>query len=142
MRAIALGPQVQLVLRKYLRGAPEAYLFSPAEQDRLIKEAKRAARKSKVQPSQRDRSKPGASRKPKDRFQVRVYNKAITRACKAAGVEHWHVHRLRHTAALLIEREHGAEAARAVLGHRTLNMTLHYSGIDLKKASQVAQAMG
>jgi integrase len=54
----------------------------------------------------------------------------------------WHAHQLRHTAALLIERQHGAEAARAVLGHQTLNMTLFYSGIDRRRAAQVAVAMG
>ena len=42
----------------------------------------------------------------------------------------------------MIEREYGAEAARAVLGHKTVNMTLHYSGIDAKRAMDVAGKVG
>jgi integrase len=141
-RTIAIGPQAQLVLRKYLRDDLTAFVFSPAVQDRLIKAMLRANRKTKVQPSQVDRSRPDAVRKPGKRFDVHAYNRAITRACKSAGVEHWHAHRLRHTAALLIERVHGAEAARAVLGHRTVNMTGHYSGIDVERAAKVAASMG
>ena len=32
-------------------------------------------------------------------------------------VERWHPHRLRHSAATRIRREHGLEAARVILGH-------------------------
>jgi integrase len=141
-RIIAIGPQAQLLLRRYLKGDPKAFLFSPAEQDRIIKEQKRASRKTPVQPSQIDRSNPKAKRKPGNQFTVRAYNRCVVRGSRKAGVASWHVHQLRHTAALLIEREHGAEAARAVLGHKTLNMTLHYSGIDRERAAEVAAKTG
>lgn len=143
VRAIAIGPKAQEALRRHLEAAAaDEYVFSPLRQDREIKAAKRAARRTRVQPSQMDRSHPGAVRKPKTRFGPTAYARAIARACKNAGVPHWHPHQLRHTAALLIEREHGAEAARATLGHKTLNMTLHYAGIDLKRAAEVAAKMG
>jgi len=141
-RAIAIGPKVQLILKRYMRPNLQAYLFSPAEQTRIINIAKRDARKSPVQPSQVDRSVPNPKRKPGERFTVQAFNRAIGRACRKAKIEPWHAHQLRHTAALLIEREHGAEAARAVLGHKTLNVTLHYAGIDAKRAAQVALAIG
>lgn len=141
-RTIAVGPQAQLILRRYLKDDADAFVFSPAEQDVLIKAAKRAKRKTPVQPSQRDRSKPNPIRKPKAHFDTTSYNRAIARACEKAGVAPWHAHQLRHTAALLISREHGSEAARAVLGHKTLNMTLHYAGVDLEKATDVARKMG
>jgi integrase len=141
-RTIAIGPQSQFILRRYLKDDLNAYLFSPAEQDQLIKAAKRASRKTKVQPSQIDRSKPDTERKPGERFTTRAYNRAIKRGAAKANVAPWHAHRLRHTAALLISREHGAEAARAVLGHRTISMTAHYAGVDVEKAADVARKMG
>ena len=143
VRAIAIGPKAQEAIRRHLEAAtPDEYVFNPARQDAEIKAAKRAARKTPVQPSQLDRSRAGAARKPKPKFGPTAYARAIARACKKAGVPHWHPHQLRHTAALLIEREQGAEAARATLGHRTLNMTLHYAGIDLRRAAEVAAKMG
>ncbi|MBX9681187.1 MAG: tyrosine-type recombinase/integrase [Gemmataceae bacterium] len=142
-RAIAIGPKAQEAIRRHLEEVgPDDYVFSPARQDSEIKAARRLARKTPVQPSQVDRCKAVAERKPKQRFLPTVYARAVARGAKAAKVEHWHPHQLRHTAALLIEREHGAEAARATLGHRTLNMTLHYAGIDLRRAAEVAAKMG
>lgn len=141
IRAIAIGPKAQLILRHYLKPTLDAFLFSPREQAEIIRQEKRAKRKSKVQPSQKNRAKPNV--KPVgERFTVRGYGRAVERACQRAGLDHWHPNQLRHATALLIEREHGAEAARAVLGHRTLNMTLHYSGIDQKRAAEVAKLIG
>ncbi len=141
-RTITFGPRAQLILRKYLKDDPDAYLFCPAEQDRLRKAALRAKRQTPVQPSQRDRSRPKAARKPGQTYGPKVINHAIRRACEKAGVPLWHTHMLRHTASLLIMREHGVEAARSVLGHKTLNMTLHYSGVDLERAKEVAAKIG
>ena len=141
-RTVAFGPQAQLILRRYLKVDPDAVLFSPAEPDALLKAKKRAERKTRVQPSQRDRSKKKPKRKPGDRYTPATINHAIRRACIKAGIPIWHTHQLRHSAALLIMREHGIEAARSVLGHRTLNMTLHYSGIDLELAKEVAKKTG
>jgi integrase len=142
IRNIVFGPQAQLILRKYLKADPDAFLFSPAEQDRIIKAQKRAARKTRVQPSQRDRSRPDAKRKPGECYNPRGINHAISRGCEKAGVAPWHTHQLRHSAALNVLREFGPEAARSALGHRTLNMTLHYAGIDLEKAKEVAKKIG
>jgi integrase len=142
VRNIVFGPQAILILRKYLKANPDAFLFSPEEQDRAIKQEKRAKRKTKVQPSQRDRSKPKPKRKPGESYDPQGVNRAIRRGCKKAGVAKWHTHQLRHSAALNILREFGPEAARSALGHRTLNMTMHYAGIDLAKAKEVAKLIG
>lgn len=141
-RAITIGPRGQLILRRYLGDDLDAYLFSPAKQAELIKEEKRKNRKTDVQPSQQDRSKPDAKRKPANRYRVTSYATAIRRACKRAGVASWHPHQLRHTTARLVSREHGSEAARATLGHREVNMTAHYSGLDRELSAEVAMAMG
>ncbi|MSU79967.1 MAG: site-specific integrase [Gemmataceae bacterium] len=141
-RTICFGPQAQLILNRYLKADPDAFLFSPAEQDRLIAEQKRAARKTPVQPSQQNRKKQKPKKKPGEWFDHTTINNAIRRAAKRLGSERFHVHQLRHTAALNILREHGAEAARSVLGHKQINMTLHYSGIDLERAKDVMTKIG
>lgn len=75
-------------------------------------------------------------------YTPRSVNRAIARGCKRAKVAPWHTHQLRHSAALNILREFGPEAARSTLGHRTLNMTLHYAGIDLEIAKNAAKKIG
>ena len=142
IRTICFGPQAQLILNRYLKANPDAFLFSPAEQDRLIAEQKRAARKTPVQPSQQRRKKQKPKHKPGDRFDHNVINNAIRRAAKRVNVERFHVHQLRHTAALKILREHGIEAARSVLGHKQINMTLFYAGVDLEKAKDTMRKIG
>jgi integrase len=127
---------------KYFKSKLDAFLFSPKEQEALLRVEKRANRKSKVPPSQVNRRKPSAKRRPKDWFTVTGYNRAIVRACERGGIPRWHSHMLRHTAALIIEREFGLDAARAALGHRTANITAMYSGIDVQKAAQVMAKIG
>ena len=69
-RIIAVGPRAQAILTSYLvekADAPEAFLFDPRDTVKLQKIEKRRNRKTfnkqgRVQPSQRDRSKPGAAR--------------------------------------------------------------------------------
>ncbi len=119
-RTIFLGPRVQAVLRPWLRADPAAYLFSPAEAVAERRAASRASRKSRAQPSQADRSKAEPKRAPRERYDTRTYHHAVRYGCRRAGVEDWHPHRLRHTAATRIRREFGLEAARAILGHSEL----------------------
>lgn len=115
-RVIAIGPRAQAIIKKYLGTKQDTYLFSPREQAKLIDAAKRATRKSTVQPSQRCRKKPNAQRLPGERFQVGGINKAIRSACVRAGITPWHTHQLRHSASLAFSREMGLESARAALG--------------------------
>ncbi|MFO0864721.1 MAG: hypothetical protein U0744_08735 [Gemmataceae bacterium] len=89
VRAIAVGPKAQAALLRHLDAVTaQEYVFSPARQDAEIKAAKRAARKTPVQPSQLYRSKRGAVRKPKAKFGPTAYARAIARACKKAGAAH------------------------------------------------------
>jgi integrase len=111
-RTVALGPRCQLVLRKYLGDDENAPLFSPAAADTQRKAEMRANRKSKMQPSQVCRAKKNPTCRPGALYNHRSINHAIRRACLKAGVPLWHTHQLRHTAALLAEREAGLEAAR------------------------------
>lgn len=80
-RIIAIGPKAQEVLREFLTPAIDDYLFSPrrAREERLA--AKRAARKSKVQPSQICRRVDAPKRSPGARYKTGSYAYAIARAC-------------------------------------------------------------
>jgi integrase len=54
----------------------------------------------------------------------------------------WHPHQLRHAKATELRREFGLDAARAVLGHRSPQITEVYAEIDVAKAAQVMERLG
>ena len=55
---------------------------------------------------------------------------------------HWTPNQIRHTAATVIEDEHGLDAARASLGHRSPDITKTYAAADLAIATRVAAKRG
>src|SRR5262249_34381637 len=75
----------------------DAYLFSPALARQERYEDLRAARKSKVQPSQVCRKKRKPRSQPGQRYRVTSYNHAVSRVCEEHGLEVWHVNQLRHS---------------------------------------------
>jgi integrase len=107
----------------------------------------RRERKTKVQPSQKDRRKRCPRKKPGERYTARSYgsvlHQAITRYNRKAPADrqipHWHLHQLRHTRALELKREFGLDVARAVLGQKSPVITEHYATLDIAAA---VQAMG
>ena len=146
-KLIVLGPKAQKAIKSFLTETPTAYLFSPAQAKEEWYVAKRKCRKTKVQPSQLNRRKKQPKRAPGDHYDTHGYYRAVQHGIKKArknGIEipHWHPHQLRHSAATRIRKEHGLDAARAVLGHRSLAMTETYAEIDAALASQVAAALG
>jgi integrase len=54
----------------------------------------------------------------------------------------WHPNQLRHAKATELRREAGLDAARAVLGHRSPQITEVYAEIDVAKAAQVMERLG
>jgi len=65
--------------------------------------------------------------RPVDRYHI---TRALNRAAKIAGIGHVHPHQLRHTfATQAINRGMSLEAIAAMLGHKTLRMTLVYARI-------------
>lgn len=77
-----------------------------------------------------------------DHYTADRYAQAVARACKKAGVEHWHPHQLRYTRAFLTRRDFGLDAAQALLGHKHTSMTEHYSGVPHEKAAEAARKAG
>ena len=141
-RVIAVGPRGQGIVREYLRPDLTAYLFQPREAVRALRAEQRAKRKTKVQPSQRDRRKAKPERMPGERYTTDSYALAVARACGKANVPHWHPHQLRHNAATMLRREFGLDVARVVLGHRSPQITELYAELDVGRAAEVMERLG
>jgi integrase len=135
-RVIAMGPRAIAILMPWLRpGEPAAHLFSP----------KRAM--AAFRASQRTRPK----RRPGDCYTRTGYPAAVRRACerynlaaKAKGLPaiHFNPYSLRHGRKMGVEREQGSEAARAVLGHKSIQTTTHYGTLDTGRAAEVMRKLG
>ena len=102
----------------------------------------RARRKSKVQPSQKNRRKKTPKRPPGDCYDRDSYRKAVQRAAKKAGVKSWCPLQLRHTAATHIRKLGGIEDAQILLGHRDVKVTQVYAERDLTRGKEIARRYG
>jgi integrase len=157
-RVISIGPKAQDVLRSYLLRDKAACCFSPAESRRKQYAQMREARKTKVQPSQVDRSKAHPQNSPGDCYSKDSYNRAIHRACLNADqaahaadpsvpsdhvlVPVWSPNRLRHSVGTKVRKKFGLEAAQCVLGHSKADVTQVYAERDEKLADAVAREVG
>jgi integrase len=83
-RVIPIGPRAQAVLKPFLTLSTQAYLFSPVRADEEWRAAKRAARRTKVYPSEHGRRKGGAPRRLGERYATRQYAQAVERGCDRA----------------------------------------------------------
>jgi integrase len=161
-RTIYLGPKAQGVIRPFLSGRiPDATLFSPVEAEEERRAARTVRRRTplscgNVTGSNRSRD---PKRGPGSRYTADSYRRAITYACDKAfpvpgGLDEteidqwrrdhrWHPHQLRHTAATLIRREFGLEAARIALGHSSALVTdAVYAERDMDKVVEVMRKIG
>jgi integrase len=158
-RVIYIGPQAQAVLLPYLLRAPDAYCFSPVESEKKRLAEMRTKRKTKVQPSQRNRRKARRLRAPQLCYTKDSYCRAIRRGIEKANkkiledaekngiddpatIPHWHPNRLRHSAATAIRRQFGLEAAQVILGHSKADVTQIYAERDSAKAIEVVKRIG
>lgn len=138
-RAIPLVGEAIRILLPFLRDDDKP-LFSPADCRLDWEKAKRARRKTKIQPSQRDRSKSNPSVCPGDSYTTGSYRRAIERACDRAGVSRWSPNGIRKRAAQLVSDLLGnVDAARALLGQSSEETTRrHYAMEDLAMARKAA----
>lgn len=171
-RVIFIGPKAQALLRPYLLRSADSFCFSPTEGEARRHDAMRSARKSKVQPSQRNRRKTDPKRKPRDCYVKDGYCRAVVRACELAfgmpkelrnidrslpeaekkrlrklasewRAKHgWSPNQLRHSAATEIRRQFGLEAAQVALGHSSADVTQVYAERDWALAAAVARRIG
>lgn len=132
-RYVAIGPKAQQILTPYLRDDdPTAYLFSPrqAHVDRLAKSATRRKGHDRL------------LARLNDRYSPTTYQRAIGHGCRRAGIDRWHSHQLRHSAATEIRREFSLEHASHVLGHAKTDMTEIYAERNLKDVIDVMRRIG
>lgn len=158
-RAVFLGPRAQAVLLPFLHREHDAYIFSPKEVVEEHHLARRLNRKTPMTPSQGGRKrKITPARGPGARYTRRSYAVAIARACDRAfpppadlgdekhklwKKEHrWTPNQLRHTAATVLRRAFGIEAARVVLGHSSSVVTEIYAALDQSKAADIMARVG
>lgn len=138
-KAVPIVGDAREALIDFLNRDPESYCFSPTESVAWWRAKQRSERKSKVQPSQRDRSKAKPETQPGECYTPLTYRQVIRRAAKRAGVATWHPYQLRHLAATTAREALGAEAAQALLGHARVCMTEHYARLSEAKAIEAAK---
>lgn len=157
-RVVFIGPKAQAILLPYLLRDADSFCFSPTESERKRADERRGRRKSKVQPSQVDRSRSNPKRKPGDCYTSASYLKAVWRACEGAfpapkelkGIERqqwrkthrWSPNQLRHSAATEIRRRFGLEAAQVTLGHAYADVTQIYAERDQTLAASIMLEVG
>lgn len=121
-RVIAFGPRAIEILRPWLRpDNPTGYLFRP-----LLK----ARKLTGGVPTYKERS-----------YRDTYYAQAVRRACGLAGVA-FTPYGLRHGRRMDVSRTVGDEAARMVLGHKSVNTTLLYGSLDAERAAELARKLG
>jgi integrase len=141
-RVVHLGPQAIETLVPWLRFNVEEYLFQPREAMAEYQEKRRAARRTKVQPSQQNRRKRAPKRAPRERYTRMTYARAIRNGCRKANVPHWHPNQLRHSVASKIRQELGLEASQVVLGHSRADVTQIYAERDATLARKAMERLG
>jgi integrase len=144
-----LGKPEQALIAPYLAGKkPEAAVFSPRKAMEERNAEKRANRKTKLTPSQRQRDKQNAKKPHKI---AEFYNRASYRRAIQYGIEtvnrklpdgekvpQWTPYRIRNRVATEIESKVGLDAAQAQLGHTSANMTKRYSDAQLAIRERLA----
>lgn len=138
-KVILLGPKAQKILEPWLGREPETYLFSPRE---VVEAALVSRRRNGQPPTPSKRGKQYKSRAPRSHYDDESYCQAVERACEKAGVPKWTPGQLRHNAGTRIRHRYGLEAARLVLGHRSMATTEIYAERNMAKAIQVMNEMG
>jgi integrase len=158
-RIIFIGPKAQAVILPYLLRGARAHCFSPAESEAKRRAEMRERRKSKVQPSQRDRRKARPRRCPAACYNKDSYTRAVNRGIKKANqailekagkegiknpalVPTWHPNQLRHTRGTEIRRKFGLEATQVVLGHSKADVTQVYAERNNALAVEVMRKIG
>jgi integrase len=152
VRRVHLGPTAQAIVRPWLRTEFAAYLFSPAEAMAERRAEMRQRRKTRVQPSQRNRAKSRPEKQPGDAYTTESYRRAIAYGIKRANAERakreepeipsWHPHRLRHSAATRLRKEFDLDTVRVILGHSSLAVAELYAEVDQTKAAAAMERVG
>ena len=149
-RIIPIGKKAQKFLKRHLsKRTEEEYVFTPARAMKSCWDAKRAKRKTPVQPSQRKRAEERKGKYVKYREQINptTIGRVVSTACKKAIAakkisQSWTPYDLRHTAITNVRTKYGAETAQHFAGHSNLDTQRIYDHSALDAASKVAEEIG
>lgn len=146
-RVIPVGREAQRAIQPFLQLVPDRRWFRPCDTVAELRSSRvpslpseqRATRAAKNTRRRQDCPERVAS----EAYTTNAVQVAIRRACKKAGVSPWTPHRLRHAALTRIREQRGLEAAAAIGGHWTLNVTEQYSQMAQQKlAISIMGALG
>jgi integrase len=129
----------QEILARY-PAVPLAHIFSPAAAMAERRERRRAARRSKLTPSQRQRDQ-NAKRDYADTWDTHEYRRHVTRACEKAGVQTFTPHEVRHGFVTWAANALSLGAAAAAANHRSVTTTQRYVHVKATDAITVAAAV-
>ncbi len=115
---LPIGPKCQEKLRAIFDSHTGEYLFNPRD------------------------TKRGKNQRYRNHYDTDSYRQAVQRGQKAAGVDRWFPHQLRHARGTLVRNKHGIEAAQAILGHERLETSQIYAKRQLDLAIKVARGDG
>jgi integrase len=159
VRKIAIGPQAQAVLSRYLLRDPQAFCFTPKEAYEQHYDRRHQNRKTPLNEGNRPRPRKLMTFKP--RYNKDSYRRAINRAALRAfpipkeiekapdKVETWKFtyvwkpNQLRKSAATIARKQMDLETAQIVLGHSSKKTTEQfYAEIDNDRAVEFALKFG
>lgn len=169
-RTLYVGPQAQLIIKKYLDRPADSHCFSPIEamDQRIAKRAaarqtpenqgNRAGYTKQTRTAKKARKRHTRLKKVSDCYVTTSYGRAILYGCRLAfpapkglsekQIKEWHrqhkwsPNQLRHSAATRIRKAYGLEAASVILGHSELGVTQVYAEADRDKAIAISKADG
>jgi integrase len=158
-RLIYLGPRAQEIVKPFLKPDLVAFLFSPrdAMAERYVARRTHRGRPNTIRKT---------TRRLRDRYTTTSYARAIAYGCDQAfppppelltpepavdqpqrlrewrRQHRWSPNRLRHSAATLLRKQYGLDAARVILGHSSPAVTEIYAELDHSKALQIMAEVG
>lgn len=141
-RHIGIGKQAQEVLIEWIHKPPDKPIFSPADAEAERRAILRANRKTKVQPSQADRTVAKPAKAAGDAYTASSFGKRVGDAAELAGLPRWSPNRIRHSFATRVRSEIGLHAAQVALGHQHADVTQVYAEKDMALVIEVAEKLG
>ena len=145
-RSLCLTGEARSILTAYEDVPAGRTIFSPIRAE-AIRNAARAERRATPRYSSHmkrnaAKRKPDRKRPPGETYPTAAYGRAIARACEKAGVAPFTPYQVRHlVGSKLLSITKNPEYVRALLGHASFNMTLHYSGRDERMVAEATRLL-
>lgn len=142
VRQIPIVGEAREVIENYINRPANAYVFCPKEAVGWHAATNRSERKTKVQPSQRNRAKKiNPEVAAGDCYTRDSYRRAITRAAKTAGVPAWFPYQIRHAVGTAVADVGNLELSKALLGHSDIATTQRYAKPTIRQSIEAANSL-